>query len=178
MTRDGERRTDLAGTFVTQRAVRSGGDPIWRLRVDTGREVCDVFLARAGVRHDLRTGDEYVFAGARACTRDSILDEECPACGGRLREWTAVDDYPAVRAALEQFDVGDEFYVVDEATTVRPAGDAAGDSGEDDWRPWRTGVPDGYVCSDCGREVDPAAVSRPQFGNGLSMHSGAWRYER
>lgn len=161
-----ERRTDLRGSFLTQK-VTGDDDRVWRLRIGTGDGILDVFLtsARDGVRFDLQTGRRYIVAGARVCEppgSDAHTEYACRSCGGRLREWTAVDDYPAVREALSTDDVEGEFYVVDEATDVSPLGDDSDDdpsSRVDDWRPWRTDPPAGYVCVDCDREYDSNQVN-------------------
>ena len=160
-----ERRTDVTGTFVTHRSTEQGDETVWHLTIDTGSEHRSVFLApaRSDVRFDLLTGREYAFSGVRVCTpaaAETVDDADCPSCGGDLREWTAVDDYPAVRAALPEFDVEDEFYVVDTATTF----DAPDDDRSypvDDWRSWRTTTPPGVVCLDCDREFDSREFRLP-----------------
>ncbi|QZY01152.1 vWA domain-containing protein [Halobaculum rubrum] len=115
---------------------------------------------REHVRYDLKTGESYRLSDARVCQiADCEEFGECPACGEPLREWHAIDDYPPVRAVLDEFDTGETVYVVDaesRVTTADEDDDPDGDQLVDDWRPWQTTPePAAYVCTDCGREADP-----------------------
>ncbi|WP_284014862.1 vWA domain-containing protein [Halobaculum litoreum] len=112
------------------------------------------------MRYDLKTGESYRLSNVRVCQiADYEVVGECPACGEPLREWHAIDDYPPVRAVLDGFETDGTVYVVDaesRVTTADEGDDPDGDHLVDDWRPWQTTPePTAYVCTDCGREVDP-----------------------
>jgi len=157
---DDDRRT-ITGQFVSQRAAGER-DRVWRLRFETADGPVSVFLhpEREHVRYDLKTGESYRLGDARVC-RLADYEEfgECPACGEPLREWHAIDDYPPVRAVLDEFDTGETVYVVDtecRVTTADEDDDPDGDHLVDDWRPWQTPPePTAYVCTHCSREADP-----------------------
>lgn len=173
-------RAGITGTFTTLRATRGQREQVWNLQVEHEGEMVSVLLppTRSDVRFDLLTGREYVFADVRKCKQSSAepMEVACPACDGALREWRAVDDYPAVRVALAEFETCETFYVVDTATSIQcttlPERELV--AGTNVWRPWRAAhPPDGVVCVDCHREY--GAPTTPPSGTGhQSFTPHAW----
>lgn len=146
-------RGDLTAEFVSRRVIDSDGVRVRRLLVAADETQLPVLVApAAGAPLGLRTGDRYRFTDVVRCPLAADpLDAECPACGGTLRQRTALDAVPVLRTAADQLDA-EEAVIVTEQSDIATAepGDNPG---------WTTSLDEpqatpAAVCTACGETAE------------------------
>ncbi|MDB2249999.1 vWA domain-containing protein [Halorubrum ezzemoulense] len=164
---DGQRH-DIAVEFITRRAIDCDGKQVHRLLVadQSGRQFTVLVTPDSETLLDLKTGANHHISGllgAAPVSAASGSRDECPDCGGALRQGQTVDavESAATRAA-SQLSLEESFGIIDAEATIRRVRDDR--SLVDDWTSMdndETVSPPDYVCESCGRHVDAFELRNP-----------------
>ena len=164
---DGQRH-DIAVEFITRRAIDCDGKQVHRLLVadQSGRQFTVLVTPDSETLLDLKTGATHHISGllgAAPVSAASGSSDECPDCGGALRQGQTVDAVgSAATRAASQLSLEESFGIIDAEATIRRVRDDR--SLVDDWTSMdndETVSPPDYVCESCGRYVDAFELRDP-----------------
>ncbi|MFC7188303.1 vWA domain-containing protein [Halorubrum yunnanense] len=164
---DGQRH-DIAVEFITRRAIDCDGKQVHRLLVadQSGRQFTVLVTPDSETLLDLKTGATHHISGllgAAPVSAASGSRDECPDCGGALRQGQTVDAVgSAATRAASQLSLEESFGIIDAEATIRRVRDDR--SLVDDWTSMdndETISPPDYICESCGRHVDAYELREP-----------------
>lgn len=153
------KRFDIAVQFITKRPIQCDEGRVHRLLVadESGTQFTVLATPDSDPLQDLKTGGTYQLSGllGAAPVDPRVTGEECPHCGGDLRQGSVLDAAgPAVVEAATELGVEDIVGVFDAETSRHWL--SGSETLVDDWTPMTptdTVSPPEYVCTSCDRAV-------------------------
>ncbi len=163
-------RLDIDVEFITKRVIESEGSQVTRLLVadQSGEQFALLVTPDSDSIRGLKTGAVYHISGLLGTnpvdsTRSTV--NECPSCGGQLREGHVIDAVDSsVTSAATQLGLDKTFGIVDATTTVQRVTDDA--DVVDDWTPMtqeQSVKSPEFVCTSCGRHTDEFEIHGHQL---------------